>query len=52
MNEEHELLKLKMEQLKLNIEYNYVFVMPYVNIDNSYFTLNSPLNYNNYIILI
>lgn len=36
MNEEHELLKLKMEQLKLNIEYNYVFVMPYVNIDNSY----------------
>lgn len=36
MNEEYELLKLKMEQLKLNIEYNYVFVMPYVNIDNSY----------------
>ncbi|WP_290459641.1 UvrD-helicase domain-containing protein [Romboutsia ilealis] len=36
MKEEHELLKLKMEQLELNIEYSYVFIMPYVNIDNSY----------------
>ncbi len=35
MNEEYELLKIKMEQLKLNIEYNYVFVMPYVDIDDS-----------------
>lgn len=36
MNEEYELLKIKMEQSKLNIEYNYVFVMPYVDIDDSY----------------
>lgn len=36
MNEEYELLKIKMEQLELNIEYNYVFVMPYVDIDDSY----------------
>lgn len=36
MNEEYEFLKIKMEQLKLNIEYNYVFVMPYVDIDDSY----------------
>lgn len=36
MNEEYELLKIKMEQSKLNIEYNYVFVMPYVNIDDAY----------------
>ena len=33
MNEEYELLKTKMEQLNLNIEYNYVFVLPYVDID-------------------
>ena len=25
-----------MEQSKLNIEYNYVFVMPYVDIDDAY----------------
>lgn len=36
MNEEHELLKIKMEQSKLNIEYNYVFVLPYVDIDDAY----------------
>ena len=36
MNEEHELLKIKMEQLNLNIEYNYVFVLPYVNINEAY----------------
>ena len=36
MNEEYELLKIKMEQSKLNIEYNYVFVMPYVDIDDAY----------------
>ena len=36
MNEEHELLKIKMEQLNLNIEYNYVFVLPYVNITETY----------------
>ena len=33
MNEEYELLKTNMEQLNLNIEYNYVFVLPYVDID-------------------
>lgn len=36
MNEEYELLKIKMEQSKLNIEYNYVFVMPYVDIYDAY----------------
>lgn len=33
MNEEKELLKIKMEQSKLNIEYNYVFVLPYVDVN-------------------
>ena len=33
MNEEYELLKTKMENLNLNIEYNYVFILPYVDID-------------------
>ena len=36
MKEEYDLLKIKMEQSKLNIEYNYVFVMPYVDIDDAY----------------
>jgi Rad3-related DNA helicase len=36
MKEEYDLLKIKMEQLNSNIEYNYVFVMPYVDIDNTY----------------
>lgn len=33
MNEEYELLKIKMSQSKPNIEYNYIFVMPYVDIE-------------------
>lgn len=36
MNEEYNLLKIKMDQLKRNIEYNYVFVMPYVDIEDTY----------------
>ena len=36
MKEEYDLLKIKMEQLNSNIGYNYVFVMPYVDIDNTY----------------
>lgn len=33
MNEEYELLKIKMSQSKPNIKYNYIFVMPYVDIE-------------------
>ena len=36
MKEEYDLLKIKMEQLNSNIEYNYVFVMPYVDIEDTY----------------
>ena len=36
MSEEYDLLKIKMDQLKSNIEYNYVFVMPYVDIEDTY----------------
>ena len=36
MNEENELLKLKMAQLHSNITFNYVFIMPYVNIEDAY----------------
>ena len=36
MNEENELLKLKMAQLHSNISFNYVFIMPYVNIEDAY----------------
>lgn len=36
MNEENELLKLKMAQLHSNINFNYVFIMPYVNIEENY----------------
>lgn len=36
MNEEYELLKLKMAQFHNNISFNYVFVMPYVNIEDTY----------------
>lgn len=36
MNEENDLLKLKMKQLDKNIIYNYIFIMPYVKIDNCY----------------
>lgn len=36
MNEEYELLKLKMAQLHSNISYNYVFIMPYVTIEENY----------------
>ncbi|MGL5695005.1 MAG: UvrD-helicase domain-containing protein, partial [Peptostreptococcaceae bacterium] len=35
MNEEYEAMKLKMTQLNKNINYNYVFMMPYVEIDDS-----------------
>lgn len=36
MNEEYELLRLKMSQNNKNISYNYVFVMPYVEIGDKY----------------
>lgn len=36
MNEEYELLKLKMAQLHNNINFNYVFIMPYVDIEDTY----------------
>ena len=36
MNEENELLKLKMAQLHSNISFNYVFIMPYVDIEETY----------------
>lgn len=36
MNEEYELLKLKMAQFYNNISFNYVFVMPYVDIEETY----------------
>ena len=36
MNEENELLKLKMAQHYNNINFNYVFIMPYVNVEESY----------------
>ncbi|MGL4913297.1 MAG: UvrD-helicase domain-containing protein, partial [Romboutsia sp.] len=36
MNEENDLLSLKMKQLDRDISYNYIFVMPYVEIDNCY----------------
>jgi hypothetical protein len=34
MNEEHQLLKSKMEKTSNNINYNYVFVMPYVTVED------------------
>lgn len=36
MNEEYELLKLKMAQFHSNINFNYVFIMPYVEIEDDY----------------
>lgn len=36
MNEEFELLKLKMAQINRNISYNYIFIMPYVDISEDY----------------
>ena len=36
MNEEYESMKLKMTQFNKNISYNYVFIMPYVEIDDTY----------------
>ncbi|MGL5348053.1 MAG: DNA helicase [Peptostreptococcaceae bacterium] len=36
MNEEYELLKLRMEQSDKNIKYNYIFIMPYVEIEENY----------------
>ncbi|SCH05194.1 UvrD-helicase domain-containing protein [Romboutsia sp. 1001713B170207_170306_H8] len=35
MNEEYESMKLKMNQFNKNINYNYVFIMPYVEIEDS-----------------
>ncbi|WP_122639606.1 UvrD-helicase domain-containing protein [Romboutsia sp. Marseille-P6047] len=35
MNEEYESMKLKMNQFNQNINYNYVFIMPYVEIEDS-----------------
>lgn len=35
MNEEKQLLDLKIRQLDNKIDYNYVFIMPYVEIDNN-----------------
>lgn len=36
MNEEYEAMKIKMAQFNKNISYNYVFIMPYVEIEDSY----------------
>lgn len=36
MNEEYGLLKLKMAQFYSNINFNYVFIMPYVEIEDDY----------------
>jgi DNA polymerase III delta prime subunit len=36
MNEENELLNLRMKQLDKKINYNYIFIMPYVEVDNGY----------------
>ncbi len=36
MNEEYESMKLKMTQFNKNISYNYVFIMPYVDIEEGY----------------
>ncbi|MGL5331221.1 MAG: UvrD-helicase domain-containing protein [Peptostreptococcaceae bacterium] len=36
MSEENDLLSLKMKQLGRKIEYNYIFIMPYVEIENCY----------------
>ena len=45
MNEEYELLKLKMAQFHNNISFNYVFIMPYVDIEDTYGFENF-VNYN------
>lgn len=36
MNEEYDFLKIKMTQMKRKINYNYIFIMPYVEINESY----------------
>lgn len=36
MSEENELLKLKMAQNYKDIKYNYIFIMPYVNLEDDY----------------
>ena len=36
MNEEYELLKLRMEQTDRDIKYSYIFIMPYVEIEENY----------------
>ena len=36
MNEEYESMKLKMNQRNKNISFNYVFIMPYVEIEDTY----------------
>jgi len=35
MNEEYELLKFRMEQMDRDIKYNYVFMMPYVEVNSN-----------------
>lgn len=35
MNEECELLKLRMEQMDRDIKYNYIFIMPYVEVEEN-----------------
>ncbi|HSQ87924.1 UvrD-helicase domain-containing protein [Romboutsia sp.] len=36
MNEENDLLSLRMKQLDKKINYNYIFIMPYVEIENNH----------------
>ncbi|RDY24729.1 DNA helicase [Romboutsia maritimum] len=36
MNEEYDSMKLKMAQMHKNISYNYIFIMPYVEIEDTY----------------
>lgn len=36
MSEENDLLKLKMAQKYKNISYNYIFIMPYITLDDDY----------------
>ncbi|MGL6105942.1 UvrD-helicase domain-containing protein [Romboutsia sp.] len=43
MNEENELLKLRMQQMKSNISFNYIFIMPYIEINEEY-ELNEFIN--------
>ena len=50
MNEEYESMKLKMNQRNKNISFNYVFIMPYVEIEDTYgfdnFVINNIIDKN------